>query len=388
VCSSRAVMSSIRKVLAFSTLAIVACRHPSATPSPVESSHYANPASWLCLPGRSDACTVDLSATEIHPDGSRSLEHFEAAAAPKADCFYVYPTVDLSLIPGNHDDFSSLEPMAGTTAAQAARFRKSCALYVPLYRQVTLGTYLERKEKREQALGVAFADVEASFVEYLARYNHGRPIVLLGHSQGADMVVRLVRRFFDHDEGMRRRLLVAMAIGGDVEAPSGRVVGGTFDNVPACTGETQTGCVIAYRSYAKGLPIDPGRSAPAPGDESLCTNPADLEHNSNRPFAATYIPMTERARWTLKGIEGIETPFLLLKDFYAGQCVATDTGFRYLTISLAARPGDVRVNPVEFARMPLAKSLGLHVVDYQLPQGDLLDLVAKRVAMLPVTRLP
>jgi Protein of unknown function (DUF3089) len=371
------------RLLALSTLPVVACAHPSAKPSPIESSHYSNPASWLCLPGRTDACTVDLSATEIHPDGTRSIERFEAAAAPKADCFYVYPTVDLSLIPGNHDDFSSLEPMARTTTAQAARFRQSCALYVPLYRQVTIGTYLQRKESRERGLGVAFADVEASFSEYLERYNHGRPIVLLGHSQGAEMVVRLVRRFFDNDPAMRKRLLVAMAIGGELEAPSGTTVGGTFDNVPACTSETQTGCAIAYRSYAKELPVDPGRSAPKPGDDSLCTNPADLEHNTYRPFAATYIPITERARWFMKGVDGIETPFVMLKDFYAGQCVTGDAGFHYLAISLAAKPGDVRVNPVDFARMPFQKTLGLHVVDYQLPQGELLGLVAKRVAKLP-----
>jgi hypothetical protein len=30
---------------------------------------YADPASWLCLPGRDDACAVDLTATVLHADG-------------------------------------------------------------------------------------------------------------------------------------------------------------------------------------------------------------------------------------------------------------------------------------------------------------------------------
>jgi hypothetical protein len=372
-------LARLALVLAFAA----SCAPPPPAPPPVETGRYANPAMWLCLPGRADACAADMSATEIRPDGSRVVVPFVPARSPKADCFYVYPTVDLSLIPANHDDFSSLEPMAKTTVAQVGRFQESCALYAPLYRQVTIGTYLQRREWRERALAVAFSDVEAAFAEYLAHYNRGRPIVLLGHSQGTEMVVRLVRQFFDQDPALRARLLVVLAIGGDLEAPKGQTAGGTFANVPACTGELQTGCVIAFRSYDRGQAVEAGRSAPQPGDETLCTNPADLEHNTLRPLSAAYLPASGRMVALLKGFEGIETPFAVLKDFYAAQCAVNDEGFRYLAISLVHAPGDARPNPFELNALLFRKALGLHVVDYQLPQGDLLELVAKRVARLP-----
>jgi hypothetical protein len=362
---------------------LAACTPPPASPPPIEASRYANPASWLCLPGRKDVCATDLTATVIHADGTRAIAPFQRAVAPKADCFYVYPTVDLSLIPKNHDDFSSLEPMAETTVAQVARFQESCALYVPLYRQVTIGTYLQKSEWRERALAVAFADVEASFKEYLANRNHGRPIILLGHSQGAEMVVRLVRRFFDDDTAMRQRLLVAMAIGGDLEAPSGQAVGGTFAQIPACTSAEQTGCVIAYHSFARSEDVNPGRSAPRPGNETLCVNPADVEHNGLAPMSGAAFPLSDRNRRFLKGVEGVQTPFVVLPDFYAGQCVKTEGGFRYLAVSLVGAPGDARPDPVDLGRRMFRGTIGLHILDYQLPQGDLLNLVRRRVEKLP-----
>jgi hypothetical protein len=365
------------------SLAAAACAPPPAHPAPVGSSRYADPASWLCLPGRSDACTVDITATEIHLDGTHSRERFEPAASPKADCFFVYPTVDLSLIPRNHDDFSSLEPMAKTTQAQVARFRESCALYVPLYRQVTIGTYLQRDEWRDRALAVAFADVEAAFVEYMAHANHGRPIILLGHSQGAEMVIRLARRFFDQDAKMRERLLLVMAIGGDVEVLPGQTVGGTFANIPACTGPDQTACVIAYQSYARDEKAIVGLSKPRPGNEMLCVNPADVEHNALSPLAGAYLPVGGRVMSYLTGFDGIDTPFVDLTNFYAAQCVVNDLGYRYLAISELHAPEEKRPVPFAFDRLLMRKTLGLHILDYQLPQRDLLGLVARRVAKLP-----
>lgn len=377
-------------VAALSAIALGGCvaPPPPAVPEPVPAERFAidtpqGAASWLCLPGRDDACARDLTATEIHPDGTRTIEPFEAVVTPKADCFYVYPTVDLSLVPKNHDDFSNTEPMGGVALAQAARFRRYCALYAPLYRQVSIGMYLQGGERVRRGLAVAFSDVEAAFSEYLARYNRGRPIILVGHSQGADMVARLVRRFFDGDPALRARLLVAMPIGGNIDAPRGRTEGGTFANVPQCTSSTQTGCVVAYRTYAAGAPANPGPAAPQDGNTTICVNPADVEHNTLHALNGAYYPLNDRVRPFMRGVDGVATPWVRFRDLYAGRCVEGDDGFRYLEISLAAHPGDVRVNPVDFDKVPGRRTLGLHILDFQLLQGDLLDQVAARVAALP-----
>ena len=237
-----------------------------------------------------------------------------------------------------------------------------------------------RRRSSTRVLSFAFSDVDAAFEVYLRKYNQGRPIVLLGHSQGAEMVARLVKKYFDGDAAMRAKLVVALPIGSEVEAPKGRVVGGTFANVPACTRAGETGCAIAYRTYAAGDPVDPGRAAPSPGEESLCVSPADVATNATRPLSRAYFFLTDCLRRRMHGVDGVTTPFVMLRDFYAARCVDGPAGYRHLEVSIAKAPGDARESPVDFDHLPLKKQLGLHVLDYQLPQGDLVDDVAQRVA--------
>lgn len=379
--------------LAFASLA-AACAPipaPRVLPEGLRSPYtgYASPTysaadMWLCRPDLpADHCRVDLAATEIHPDRSRSVQRHAPAAAPKVDCFYVYPTVDLGVIPDNHTDFSDLEPMGSTAAIQAARLSEVCQLYAPLYRQITIGAYLGGEDAREQRLAVAFSDVADAFAHYLGQHNHGRKIVLVGHSQGAEMVVRLLRRFFDGDPALRERLLLAMPIGGLVEVPRGRLTGGTFTNIPVCSRADEPGCVVAFRSHRAGTDVSPGRWAPRPGYETVCVNPASVDRNERSFFSRTFLPVSGRARGMFHDVDDVRTPFVLLRDFYAGQCVDGPDGYRYLAVSAAPAAGDARESPVELGSFTLNTAMGLHVLDFQFPQGDLIDLVARRAAALP-----
>jgi Protein of unknown function (DUF3089) len=356
--------------LALASCAGAADVKPAATPS------YTAEVRWLCLPGASlDACKTDLTATAITPDG-RKLEAHHAATNPSVDCFYVYPTVDLELVPGNHEDFSDTRKERRTTLAQVGRFNEACAVWAPLYRQVTIGTYLRSKERLEKGLAIAFADVAAAFREYLARSDKQHKIVLVGHSQGAEMVVRLIKTFFDHDPAMRERLTLAMPIGGDVETAVGKTTGGTFENVPVCTKPNETGCVVAYRSFAAGDPVEIiDRWSPSPGHVIACVNPAAIDGGSGR-FSHAYLPLGETRRF-MRGVEGVETPYIDVPDFYSGQCVTQPSGFSYLAVTEAPSAGDGRVSPVNLHRQPLPK-MGLHLLDMQLTQGDLIDMVKRR----------
>jgi hypothetical protein len=345
------------------------------------SARYGDDRWWLCRPDLpSDACRADLTATEIHPDGSRTVIPYAPAADPKVDCFYVYPTVDMGVFPGNHTDFADTGPMARTTVAQAARFGEVCRLFVPLYRQVTIGTYVFGEEQREARLAVAFSDVADAFLQYMARYNHGRKVALVGHSQGAEMVVRLVQTYFDGDPAMRERLLVAMPIGGNVEVAKGRLVGGSFQTVPMCTRPEETGCVVAFRSYRPGSGAPPSRWLPAAGRESLCVNPADPAGNAYRWFSRTYLPSGGDAARYVRGIGGVQTPWVLFRDLFAGRCVEGAGGDRHLEVWYAPAANDRRESPLDLGAAVFGTSLGLHILDFQFPQGDLIDLVARKAA--------
>ena len=385
--------SASRSRLALAALASVAsCAHTPPPRSPVppatlvspftgfESAHYKDPKTWLCLPGRSDACARDLDATELRADGTRDVVRDAPAPPTNVDCFYVYPTVDLGLGPANHEDFDDIEPMARTAAAQVARFRSVCSVYAPLYRQVTIGTYLRKDSFAEPYFAVAASDIVDAFLHYMGQYNRGRKIVLLGHSQGAQMIVRLLQRVFDDDAAMRERLLLAMPIGWRLEVEKGKTIGGTFAHLPMCTRAGETSCVVAFRSYIAGTNPTPARDKPSRGHESVCVNPAELAGGAPRAFSRTFLPVSGAFRTWMKGVEDTTTPFVMLRNFYSGSCVEGPDGFRYLAVSAAPAPGDARVSPVDFTNRFLTGELGLHVLDFQFAQGDLIELVAQRAA--------
>jgi len=349
-----------------------------------ESPHYRDPAAWLCLPGRDDACAADLDATELAKDGSRVVvRDRQAPGSDKVDCFYVYPTVDLSLGPANHQRFDDLAPMTRATVAQAARFRTTCRLFVPLYRQATIGAYLRSPATRDAYLAVAASDVVDAFVHYMGTMNGGRKVVLIGHSQGAEMVRRLLERFFDGDPGMRERLLLALPIGGHLEVAPGQTTGGSFANLPVCSRPGETGCVVGYRSFLAGIDVDPASDLPAPGSETVCVDPADLDAPRQGVFSRAFVPIEDGTRGHLHGIDGVTTSWVMMRDRYAGQCVAGKGGLHYLAVTELAAPDDRRGSLFELGSRWFTGKLGLHVLDFQFAQGDLVDLVARRVAALP-----
>ena len=344
---------------------------------------YAQDRMWLCRPDLpADVCRGDATATEVGADLSRTVVASPPALHPSVDCFYVYPTVDDKILPGNHTDLNDERAAAEATVGQVAPFHQVCALYVPLYRQVTIGTYIFGGKGEEARSEIAYSDVEDAFLHYMGQYNHGRKVVLLGHSQGADMIVRLLKSRFDHDPRMRDRLLVAMPIGGPVEVPRGAVKGATFETLPLCMHADETGCIVAYQSRPAGGKVGKPAFRPQPGNDIACVNPAAIGGAGAHSFARSVFPITPLTRPWLHGIEGIATPFIALRHFYTGACTDGPDGYRYLGVMAAPAAGDARQGVLDLEKSDFNGTLGLHVADFQFAMGDLIELVARRVSHL------
>jgi hypothetical protein len=185
---------------------------------------------WLCRPGLpSDPCTADLTSTTYAASGRATVERASVARAAAVDCFYVYPTI--SGQPTINANLAIDLREREVAAAQASRFSQVCSVYAPVYRQLTLSA-LEHPARitRADAL-IAYDSVLSSFRDYLAHYNHGRGVIVIGHSQGASMLIGLLRRQVDTDPAQRRLLVSAMLLGGNVTVPVGGTVGGSFQNI-------------------------------------------------------------------------------------------------------------------------------------------------------------
>ncbi|HEX3769224.1 MAG TPA: DUF3089 domain-containing protein, partial [Polyangiaceae bacterium] len=292
---------------------------------------------------------------------------------------YVYPTVDPSWVPGNHVDFHDTTIMREVTRFEVARFASVCRLFVPLYRQVTIATYLAAPEERDERLGAAFDDVLDAFRYYRAHFDEGHPIVLIGHSQGAEMVMRLLRSTFDRDESLRRHLLVAMAIGTDVQVLATTRRPEHLRHVPLCSSADELGCLVAFNSYRADGPQIPWMGWPPPGRETACANPAGLDDASGvHHLKGAVFPTRSRLAGDLEAARWAKTPFVAVRDYYAASCIDGGAGFHYLGVSAAPQPGDRRTAPFDLDGPQWRTPFGFHIVEFQFAQQDLIDLVSHK----------
>src|SRR5471030_2733312 len=115
-----------------------------------------------------------------------------------------------------------------------------------MYRQQTAADLDRTGLSGDQAAAaVAYASVLSAWRDYLAHDNDGRPVVFIGHSQGAAVLIRLLASQIDPVAARRAQMVSAIILGGNVQVASGHTVGGSFQHIPACESFAQLHCVIA-----------------------------------------------------------------------------------------------------------------------------------------------
>jgi hypothetical protein len=363
-------------------LALAACSGPTSRPStassatttarpaPTASSNPSYPVTeptvWLCRPGLADnPCEGDLDTTVVAAEGTRTVQKFQPAADPSFDCFYVYPTV--STAKTRNAPKTSAPEIVRVVRAQAALFQRVCRLYAPIYRQVTLDGLFSGGYTDAHARALAERDVVNAFHDYLDHDNHGRPFLLLGHSQGANVLTTLVQSQIDGDPALRTRLVSAMLIGGRVWLAPGSASRGTFQNVPPCRTATQSGCVVAYNTYAGTPPPSALFSRTVDGRPVVCVNPGDPAGG-----AAVLDPIVPRPS-TPGAVDVVG--FTSYPGSVSVRC-RTSTSSTWLEAT--ARDGSPL--PARNLEPQLGPAWGLHRVDVTLALGDLIDLAAAQAA--------
>jgi hypothetical protein len=344
--------------------------------------NYGHESAWLCLPGRTDPCGAPLATTALNANGYGSTGQVRSDAAAKVDCFYVYPTVsrDSGL---NSDIIPGMEEKA-TATVQLARFGTVCRAFAPIYRQVT-ATALPRAfagEDLRPAFEAAYGDVLNAWREFLANRNQGRPFVLIGHSQGSIHLLKLLQEEIE-GKPAAKRMLSAILLGWAVEVPEGKLVGGSLKSTPLCTRVGQTRCVITYMSFRASAPPPAGSflgRAARPGMTAGCTNPAALRGGKGKLDSYWFAmeppnPAAEPVVWSSQGKP--PTPFVRTEGLVTAEC-RNDGRVGYLAITENADPKDARTDRIPgdvYIAGKLNPGWGLHLVDMNVAQGDLIRLV-------------
>ncbi len=336
---------------------------------------------WLCKPAlENDPCTNPLTTTVINTNGETSLEKAKKASRPPIDCFYVYPTV--SEQPTMNANLE-IEPQETQIAIdQASRFSQDCRVFAPMYPQLTLKAINEPGGVTLEGEAKAYFGVLDAWHEYLQRYNKGRGVVLIGHSQGSALLIQMIKEAIDPDPSMRHLLVSAVLLGGNVLVPEGKLVGGDFQNIPACQAAYQTHCVIAYSTFLKeppegsffGRPNSPLLGGGHEGMQVLCVNPAQFTQNEGAtgpllPYASTT---------PFPGLLGLftptptgSTPWVASTGEYTAQC-HNQNGASWLQVNPVGTP----VDPPEYVKESLGPDWGLHLYDVNIALGNLVKTVA------------
>lgn len=253
-----------------------------AEQAPPPAPDYASPAAWA-------AGIDDPGASRAVPAGATP-----AATRAKVDVFYIHPTTYLSNERWNQDIADKAANAwvdASVVARQASVFNACCRVFAPRYRQ---GSHLALSHfagEGQQALALAYGDVERAFDYYIAHYNKGRPFILVGHSQGSLHLMKLLQRRIDGSP-LQTQMVAAYVVGMTLlsEGDFGRA----YKTIPICDTPAQTGCVVGWNSVlptadiAKAVAVPEQGYAQRYGGEQagktvLCVNP--LTFDRARPAA-------------------------------------------------------------------------------------------------------
>jgi hypothetical protein len=171
----------------------------------------------------------------------------------QADVFYIYPTVFFGDIAANMELSNNdlREKARGQFLEQASVFQGSANLFAPYYRQVSLPVLNLPEAEFNTYFDKAYQDVKAAWAYYLQHST--RPFILAGHSQGSEMILKLMEDFFE-DEALQNRLIATYAIGYTVSNMDLK----KYPWLKIAENEDEVGAIITYNTQspdATGSPI-------------------------------------------------------------------------------------------------------------------------------------
>ncbi len=320
---------------------------------------------WICKPGQAD----DLCAGSISTKAGGQVIGFDRPDNPPVDCFYLYPTQSEQKTPNANLDKDP--PIRRVVVQQARMFSRVCDVYAPMYRQETApGVYSESTE-------VAYQSALAGWKDYLENYNHGRGVILLGHSQGSATLGRLIDEEIDPNPTVRKRLVGAILPGGNIYVPKGKLVGGMYDHVPVCSKAGEYGCLVAYSTFNGTPPDNPpfadvgsgywAYKIPRPSRdeyEVVCANPAELSGKS------LLTPLINMDYLLEPPADGVETKFWnAYPDAASASCDREGTK-HWLNVQFAGTP-----DPFLVAMIPVvASGNNWHVPEVNIAEENLVEI--------------
>lgn len=241
-----------------------------APQDPLSGNAYEDPEMWISRPGKG---VSDPSAWR--PQGVT-----DDAPASTTAVFFVHPTTYLARDHWNAplDDAKALEGAILFTRGLVSPFNRSVNIWAPRYRQAAVGAFLTNKPDARMAFDAAYDDIAQAFDYFTGTVDPDTPIILVGHSQGAMHLKRILAEKVAGTP-LENRVVAAYVAGWPVSIERDLPRMG----LPACATANQAGCVLSWQSFAE--PADPEAlfdayasgptldGEPLEPSDALCINP-------------------------------------------------------------------------------------------------------------------
>lgn len=237
------------------------------------STDYSDDDNWSMLPGRGDT-------SDLVPPGVQTCNDAQLCGA--ADVFYLHPTTWYTSASWNAPVRHPVTVYLSDDAIgpqQANTFNIVGRVFAPRYRQMSAGSFLQEDGfanlNANKSLHVAFEDVSNAFRYYLEHHWDGkRGIIITGHSQGSLLGEKLILEFFE-GKPLQDFLIAAYLPGWSIFREKYDKNPDRYHGVRVCDHPEMLGCVISWRTFAKGG--DPTAflhvEAPSTTDRPICVNP-------------------------------------------------------------------------------------------------------------------
>jgi len=218
----------------------------------------------LALSGCGKAAVPEKTTTDYSV--AANWAYYADGEDKAADLFLICPTVDMKEeFNMSLDDERTKASFLGALNMERGLYEEQTRMFAPYYRQGAIAVYDLPPAERENYLAIAYSDVSAAFSYYLEHENDGRPILLAGFSQGADMCYRLLEEYFG-DEALYEQLVAVYAIGW----PMTEEMTKAYPQIRPASGENDLGVVISF--FCEAPELEETFINPA-GQKAIAINP-------------------------------------------------------------------------------------------------------------------
>lgn len=232
----------------------------------------------------------------VEPDYNDSTQWYVSDRQSEADVFYIISTEtgDYPLPDGHVCHFADTyndsvrTPLYSEMLGVDTLLSGKLNYYSPYYRQCSLQSFTNDSIAKAR-IPIALGDVRRAFRHYLTHFNTHRPFILAGFSQGAMMMVELMKEM---DEDVYRRMIAAYAFGISITQ---EMMDSCKYIVPA-RNANDTGVTICYNSVRDAHAFTGKKSM-------IAINPANWRTDATATVFMTeptpWLPISEQKKDTL-----------------------------------------------------------------------------------------